>query len=202
MSSNIKLHLGRFHFPSCSKPSLILSLHPKTAGDVELDPETAHPRLIVGASLKEVQVGGEVQDVYMTPKRFDESLFVLGRRELASGRHSWEVHVDCEEDWAVGVAKKLVKRKGLVTISPEAGIWAVGKRRGLYVVFEPPDYPPLLSSIEPRRIKVLLSYEGNKVLFFDAITATYLTAIFPNLDAQEPFFPFFHLSNGHLKIFP
>lgn len=45
---------------------------------------------------------------------------MLGREGFTAGRHFWEVTVGGEGDWAVGVARKSVRRKGEFGLSPEA----------------------------------------------------------------------------------
>ncbi|XP_010135606.1 PREDICTED: E3 ubiquitin-protein ligase TRIM11-like, partial [Buceros rhinoceros silvestris] len=71
-----------------------------------LDPETAHPRLVLSEDLKGVRWDDTRQLVPDNPKRFDSSRCVLGGRAFSGGQHYWEVVVGDGQTWAVGVAKE------------------------------------------------------------------------------------------------
>ncbi|KYO25299.1 zinc finger protein RFP-like [Alligator mississippiensis] len=81
---------------------------PYTKVMVTLDPDTAHPKLILSADKRSVTLGGRRQDLPDNPERFDFESFVLGHEELTWGRHYWEVEVDMEESdgWALGIARE------------------------------------------------------------------------------------------------
>ncbi|XP_026546375.1 E3 ubiquitin-protein ligase TRIM7-like [Notechis scutatus] len=69
------------------------------------------------------------------PERFDREFCVLGSEGFTTGWHWWEVSVQGDYNslvrgtawWAIGVAKESVPRKGTFQLSPQEGIWAVGK---------------------------------------------------------------------------
>ncbi|XP_048345288.1 E3 ubiquitin-protein ligase TRIM39-like [Sphaerodactylus townsendi] len=149
------------------KDSLDSGLHLQKA-DVTLDPDTAHPELILSEDRKSVRDGEKPQTLPNNPERFDYYSAVLGREGFTGGRHFWEVLVGKKEQWAVGVARKSVRRKGDITFSPEEGIWEMGKWEGHYRASMEDDYPPLTLSGEPKRIRVCLNYDGGRVAFFDA----------------------------------
>ncbi|KAM8970638.1 putative E3 ubiquitin-protein ligase TRIML1 [Sarcophilus harrisii] len=60
--------------------------------NVTLDPESASPHLIVSNDLKTVRNGGCLQNVPMTPDRFEDEI-ILGAQVFTSGVHYWEVDV-------------------------------------------------------------------------------------------------------------
>ncbi|XP_044838093.1 E3 ubiquitin-protein ligase TRIM7-like [Mauremys mutica] len=159
--------------------------------NVTLDPDTAHPKLILSEDWKHVKYGSAQQDLPHNPKRFDSSLCVLGCEGFTSGRCYWELEVGKEGGWAVGVAKESVKRKEPVKYSPEGGICAVALRRGEYCALTSPEEIPLSLSWVPQRIQVSLDYEEGQVAFFDAdhksLIFRYLIASF----TEERVFPFF-----------
>ncbi|XP_066474538.1 tripartite motif-containing protein 10-like [Tiliqua scincoides] len=114
--------------------------------NVTLDPDTAHPLLILSEDRKSVRWGDKRQALPYSPARFDTWPCVLGREGFTEGRHFWEVTVGSEGEWTVGVARKTLKRKGLFDHTPDEGIWAIGKWESQYIVFNSPDYTPLSMS--------------------------------------------------------
>ncbi|XP_065419968.1 butyrophilin subfamily 1 member A1-like [Chrysemys picta bellii] len=136
--------------------------------NVTLDPDTAHPILILSEDQKSVTCGDTRQDLPDNPERFDTEPWVLGCEGFTSGRHCWEVEVGGGGGWAVGVARESVRRKGWISHSPEGGIWAVewdwlGHFRALS--------SPVTSLYwrgAPKRIRVCLDCDWGQVTFFDA----------------------------------
>ncbi|XP_066469231.1 tripartite motif-containing protein 10-like [Tiliqua scincoides] len=167
--------------------------------NVTLDPDTAHPRLILSDDHKSVRY----QDLPDNPERFDFWHFVLGSEGFSTGRHFWEVTVGSEEQWAVGVARKSVRRKGWFEFSPEEGIWAVGKLGGGYRAVSSPGYSHLFLSRELKRIQVTLNYAEQQVAFSDADTGVHLYTYSGASFCGEIVFPFFFVcEEAHLKLSP
>ncbi|XP_075771895.1 butyrophilin subfamily 1 member A1-like [Pelodiscus sinensis] len=133
---------------------------------VTLDPDTANPRLILSGDGKRVRWADTEQPLPDNPERFDPVSCVLGREGFTSGRHCWEVEVGDGRDWAVGVARESVSRKGGISFSPEGGIWAVQRWGGQFQALTSPETPLPLSS--PRRIRVCLDCDLGQVTFIDA----------------------------------
>ncbi|XP_066469224.1 tripartite motif-containing protein 10-like [Tiliqua scincoides] len=171
--------------------------------NVTLDPDTANVWLVLSEDHKSVRCGAECQDLPNNPERFEFVFCVLGREGFTEGRHFWEVIVGDFGVRAVGVAKKCVRRKGEPDISPEEGVWAVGKWGGQYRVLNPPDDPPLSLSQEHKRIRVTLDCAGGQVAFSDADTGVHLYTHSGALFCGETLLPFFHVSGGaHLSLSP
>ncbi|XP_043384109.1 butyrophilin subfamily 3 member A3 isoform X5 [Chelonia mydas] len=146
--------------------------------NVTLDPDTAHPRLIISEDRKSVRQGDTQKDLPDNPERFDYECCVLGCEGFISGIHYWEVEAGDGKYWAVGVARESVSRKGefMSNLNPEVGIWAVRLYGGQYQVLTSPKIPLTLRH-GPSRIRVCLDYEQGQVAFFDA-------------DNQAPIFTF------------
>ncbi|XP_065420672.1 zinc finger protein RFP-like isoform X1 [Chrysemys picta bellii] len=161
--------LGKF------KDTLPSALETKTGGslgtfrqaNVTLDPDTAHPQLILSEDRKSVRRRETQQHLPNNPERFDFWACVLGCEGFTSGRHCWEVEVGCGESWAVGVARESVGRKGRISHSPEGGIWAVEQWLGqVRALTSSMTLLPL--SWVPSRIRVCLDCDRGQVTFIDA----------------------------------
>uniref|UniRef100_A0A8D0GAT2 Zinc finger protein RFP-like n=1 Tax=Sphenodon punctatus TaxID=8508 RepID=A0A8D0GAT2_SPHPU len=137
--------------------------------NVTLDPDTAHPRLLLSRDRKSVRWGEAQQELPNNPARFHSVPCVLGLEGFTSGRHYWEVEVENSGWWAVGVARESVSRKGLITFNPEQGVWAVQKCEGQYWALTSPVKPLALNTC-PKRIWVYLDHTGGQVGFSDADT--------------------------------
>ncbi|NXK54285.1 NF7O factor, partial [Chauna torquata] len=70
--------------------------------------------------------------------------------------------------WAVGVALESVRRKGPIDMSPEGGVWAVGRYKEKFQALTSPTLTPLLPSMVPRRVRVCLDYAEGQVTFVNA----------------------------------
>ncbi|XP_077187126.1 E3 ubiquitin-protein ligase TRIM7-like isoform X2 [Paroedura picta] len=159
---------------------------PLQKANVTLDPDTAHPILILSEDLKSVAAGEKIQALPVNPERFDHFPVVLGREGFTAGRHFWEVLVGNEEDWIVGVARKSVRRKVNIPFWPEEGIWFLGKWNGSHGL---------------QRVRVCLNYAGGRVAFFDADTGDLLYEYSGASFSGETLLPFFFVNfNGHLTI--
>uniref|UniRef100_A0ACB8EFV4 Uncharacterized protein n=1 Tax=Sphaerodactylus townsendi TaxID=933632 RepID=A0ACB8EFV4_9SAUR len=186
----------------CSDLNLFLEgIKKQFKANVTLDPDTAHPSLILSEDRKSVRNGGKRQILPVSPERFDTYAAVLGREGFTGGRHFWEVLVGSEGEWTVGVARKSVRRKGEFTFSPEEGIWEVGKWDGLYRASIEYDDPPLTLSGEPKTIRVCLNYDGGQVTFFDADRRALIYEYSGASFSGETLLPYFWVSKkGHLKL--
>ncbi|XP_065420766.1 zinc finger protein RFP-like [Chrysemys picta bellii] len=135
--------------------------------NVTLDPDTAHPQLVLSEDGKSVSWGDTRQQLPSNPERFNTVLCVLGCDGFTSGRHWWEVEVGDGGGWAVGVAKESVRRKGEIRRSPEVGIWAMEWWLDQFQALTSPVTPLPLSRV-PSRIRVCLDCDRGQVTFIDA----------------------------------
>ncbi|CAL8238525.1 unnamed protein product, partial [Lota lota] len=79
--------------------------------DVTLDPDTAHPQLILSEDGKQVHDGGVWKKLPEHPKRFTQKLNVLTRQSFSSGKLYFEVQVKDKTAWRLGVARESINRK-------------------------------------------------------------------------------------------
>ncbi|XP_078271872.1 zinc-binding protein A33-like [Rhinoraja longicauda] len=165
-----------------------------------LDVETAHPRLEVSEDRKRVRRTGTRRSLPDTGKRFIVRAYVLGSEGFTSGRHYWEVEVAGSEGWRLGVAAESVERKGLVTLTPETGVWSIRRLDDKFVAVTSP-LSRLPARPIPGRVGIYLSYESGTVSFYDADTKSHLHT-FTGDKFTEKLYPFFALwgENQWLRI--
>lgn len=138
------------------------------AVNLTLDPDTAHPSLIVSKDRKQVRDGGARRSVPDTPTRFDPLHFVLGDEGFSSGKFYFEVQLKGQTTWEIGVTRDTVDRKSVqLSLCPENGCWTLGSYWGrCQANTNPPQV--LTPSKEPGRVGVFVDYEGGLVSFYDA----------------------------------
>ncbi|XP_072213710.1 E3 ubiquitin-protein ligase TRIM7-like [Excalfactoria chinensis] len=172
--------------------------------DVTLDPNTANPFLLLADDGRDVRRGDVWASLPDGPERFGTEPCVLGDRGFSSGRHCWEVEVaDGGDWWAVGVAQRSVRRKGVLSFTPQEGIWAVGQWFGQYFAFTCPDWTALHLAQLPRAIQVSLDCGGGQVVFADAESKEQIFAFCLASCPGEMFYPWLWVGrDSWLKLCP
>uniref|UniRef100_A0A8C8RIM0 Uncharacterized protein n=1 Tax=Pelusios castaneus TaxID=367368 RepID=A0A8C8RIM0_9SAUR len=138
--------------------------------DVTLDPDTAHPNLVLSEDRKCVRLGNKRQDLPNTPERFDNYTIVLGTERFTGRRRYWEVEVGDKTEWDLGVCRESVSRKGEFT---HKGYWRVILRDGEYKACTSP-LTPLPVSVRPSRVGIFLDYEAGEVSFYNVTDGSHL----------------------------
>uniref|UniRef100_A0A3Q0SX37 Bloodthirsty-related gene family, member 2 n=1 Tax=Amphilophus citrinellus TaxID=61819 RepID=A0A3Q0SX37_AMPCI len=155
------------------------------AVDVTLDPDTAHPKLILSDDGKQVNHGDVKKKLPDNPERFSQCVNVLGRQSFSSGRFYFEVQVKGKTDWDLGVARESINRKGQLTVSPRCGFWTV--------------CPPVSLGLQsgPEKVGVFVDYEEGLVSFYD-VDAAALIYSFTGCSFTQKLHPFFspYLNDG------
>uniref|UniRef100_A0A7N4PHG4 E3 ubiquitin-protein ligase TRIM39 n=1 Tax=Sarcophilus harrisii TaxID=9305 RepID=A0A7N4PHG4_SARHA len=143
--------------------------------DVILDPETAHPNLVLSEDRKSVKfVETRLRDLPDTPRRFTFYPCVLATEGFTSGRHYWEVEVGDKTHWAVGVCQDSVSRKGELTPLPETGYWRVRLWNGDKYAATTSPFTPLCIKVKPKRVGVFLDYEAGTLSFYNVTDRSHI----------------------------
>ncbi|XP_073691422.1 E3 ubiquitin-protein ligase TRIM35-like [Garra rufa] len=158
---DVPRYLGNLPFRVWKKMQDIVQNTP-----VILDPNTAHPVLLLSDDLTSVR-NSEDQPVPDNPERFDCIPCVLGSEGFNSGTHCWDVEVKQSRYWRLGVTTASNQRKGGVFFN--TGVWCVW-------------YHPLGWSSDSGfgvkqhldRVRVNLDYDRGTVSFSDPVTNTHL----------------------------
>ncbi|XP_030247646.1 E3 ubiquitin-protein ligase TRIM21-like [Sparus aurata] len=166
------------------------------AVDVTLDPDTAHPELILSGDGKQVHHADVRKNIPDNPERFSIILCVVGKQVISTGRFYFEVQVKGKTQWVIGVTNESINRKGRLSIDAQNGYWTLGLRneneywaatRRLY------------SKSQPEKVGVFVDYEEGLVLFYD-VDAANLIHSFTDCCFTERLLPFFcPSSNQHGK---
>lgn len=137
---------------------------------VTLDPNTAHPCLLVSKDGRKVCDVGSKRKMADNSTRFDVLHFVFAKEGFSSGRFYYEVLLRKQRDWEIGVARESISKKGLnLSLSPEDGCWTLGSYWGRCQANASPPVRLHLQR-EPERLGVFVDYEQGRVSFFDVDT--------------------------------
>ncbi|KAK9954733.1 hypothetical protein ABG768_016779 [Culter alburnus] len=162
----------------------------KFAVDVTLDPDTAHPRLILSDDGKQVCDGDIKQIVPENPKRFDVCVNILAKQGFSSGRFYYEVQVKEKTNWDLGVARESIDRKGKITLSPVNGVWTVVLRNeNQYSACEDPSVS-LSLRVKPEKVGVFVDYEEGLVSFYDVDSRSHIYS-FTGQTFTDKLYPYF-----------
>ncbi|KAL6068197.1 hypothetical protein STEG23_035244 [Scotinomys teguina] len=156
---------------------------------VTLDPDTAHPKLILSEDRRCVRLGNKKRPVPDNPRRFDFVVSVLGSESFTTGCHYWEVYVGEKTKWILGVCSESVSRKGKVTASPANGHWLVRQsRRNEYEALTSPQTSFRLKE-SPKCVGIFLDYEAGIISFYNVTDKSHIFTFTHSF--SRPLRPFF-----------
>ncbi|ROL45958.1 Erythroid membrane-associated protein [Anabarilius grahami] len=158
--------------------------------NVTLDPDTAHPQLILSDDGKQVRCGDIEQKLPDKPERFDTCVGVLGKEGFSSGRFDFEVQVKGKTKWILGVAREYINRKGLIIPRPSDGCWTVVLRNeNEYLACGDP-LVSLCLRVKPQRVGVFVDYEEGLVSFYDVESSSHIYS-FTGQSFTDKLYPYF-----------
>ncbi|XP_074487467.1 E3 ubiquitin-protein ligase TRIM21-like [Sebastes fasciatus] len=160
------------------------------AVDVTLDPDTAHPDLILSDDGKQVNDSDVRKNLPDNPKRFSNYVNVLAKQSFSSGIFYFEVQVKGKTKWTLGVARESINRKGIIPLNPQNGYWTIWLGNGNE--YKAPASPSVSLSLKsrPQKVGVFVDYEEGLISFYD-VDAAALIYSFTGCCFTEKLFPFF-----------
>uniref|UniRef100_A0A5G2R7P7 B30.2/SPRY domain-containing protein n=1 Tax=Sus scrofa TaxID=9823 RepID=A0A5G2R7P7_PIG len=158
---------------------------------ITLDPDTAHPSLVLSEGNRRVTWGEKSQDLPENPQRFYSFPCVLGLQVITSGRCYWEVEVGDSQALDLGICRPHVMRKGGISIKPEDGFWAIRSYNDEYWALTSPE-TQLIPKEHPARVCIFLEYEEGRISFYNMTDKSHIHT-FSQGSFEGPLKPFFRL---------
>ncbi|XP_053707876.1 zinc-binding protein A33 [Synchiropus splendidus] len=167
---------------------------------VTLDPNTAHPCLILSDDLTSLHYTKQPSCCPDNPERFHMSAEAVGSTSLGSGSHHWVVETGSNEEWMLGVIASSTLRNADVSARPENGFWTLSYRdEELRAMTSPPT--PLTFSEAPKQVKVHVDSNKGTVTFIDCSEERLIYSFTHTF--TETLLPYFYTrSSQPLRIMP
>ncbi|KAM9837781.1 E3 ubiquitin-protein ligase TRIM21-like [Aulostomus maculatus] len=162
--------------------------------DVTLDPDTAHPKLLLSDDGKQVCHSNKRKNLPDNPERFSYCVCVLGKQSFSSGRFYFQVQVGGKTRWDVGVARASINRKVYFKLRPRDGFWTIYLRKGNVFSLASPD-TPLALRCQPQTVGVFVDHDQGLVSFYD-VDAAALIFSFTGCSFSGSLHPFFSPCNN------
>ncbi len=169
-----------------------------SSAPVILDPNTAHPRLVLSDDLTSVRYNRINQLVPDNPERFDRYECVLGSEGFNSGTHCWDVEVKESQHWSLGVTTASNQRKEWGFFNTD--VWSVEYEDEMLLYGGSSCFGFRVNQ-ELDRVRVNLDYDRGTVSFSDPVTNTHLHTFTTSF--THTLFPFFYCdyySTSSLRI--
>lgn len=166
------------------------------AVEITLNPDTAHPKLVLSENRKQVHHSDVTQDVPNNLERFYPCVSIMGKEGFSSGRFYYEVQVKGKTEWDIGVGLETVNRKGGNMLNPETGFWTLGMRenKSYWALSSTPICVPLVK--KPQRVGVYVDLEWGQVSFYNVDSASHIYS-FTGYSFNEKLFPYFNPRRNH-----
>ncbi|XP_045569041.1 NACHT, LRR and PYD domains-containing protein 3-like [Salmo salar] len=165
----------------------------KYACHLTLDPNTAHPNLILSEGNRKLTLVKEKQDYENHPDRFDYHSHVLCREGLSESRYYWEVEMD--GDMAdIGVVYKGMKRKG-EEVDSRTGLnrksWCLYCNDSTYDIYHA-GVGSIIPHPDSNRVGVYLDWPAGTLSFYSVSSSGTLTHLYTeHTTFTEPLYPGF-----------
>lgn len=169
-----------------------------------LDPDTAHPKLLLSAEDRHVEYSESQQPYPENEARFSVFPQVLGSKALSQGRHYWEVEVSLDEGrWKVGVCDGQIVRKGQkdscrIGFYPKS--WCLVCEKGRVEALHDKVTSPVCAT-GLQKVGVLVDFEEGCLSFYSVSDGGALTLLYSFQHGfSEPLYPALAVSKTRLSV--
>lgn len=161
-----------------------------------LDPKTAHKRILLTDNFTRAVVSDEHLNYPECPERFSVCSQVLTSKGFSAGRHYWEVKMTSNNFIGIGLAYGTIDRKGPNSrLGRNSQSWCVEwfnvKLSAWHNSSE-----SVLANPSPKRVGVLLDYEGGTATFYNVADRAYPFHTFVCSFAKTVYPAFWVFSSG------
>lgn len=169
-----------------------------------LDPDTAHPKLLLSDDNRTVQYTETQQDYTDLETRFSIFPQILGSHALDEGRYYWEVEVPMDEGrWKVGVCDGQIGRKGqkdACRIGFYPNSWCLIYEKGKVEALHDKVASPVCAT-GLRKVGVLLDFNEGRLSFYSVAEEGALSLLYSfEHSFTEPMYPALAASKTQLRI--
>ncbi|XP_020043085.1 probable E3 ubiquitin-protein ligase TRIML2 [Castor canadensis] len=168
--------------------------------NITLDPETAHPYLLLSKNLSSVRIANTQQNVPGNPNRSDFSATVLGVESFTSGKHYWEIEVEKATKWQLGIYNSADRKSNQMEASGNKLLLMRSMMGTDYTFWVFPPLKKVCVRKQMHKVGVFLDYEYGLISFYN-VTDKSVIYNFSNLTFQGAVRPIFSLCipNGDLN---
>uniref|UniRef100_A0A4W5KE74 B30.2/SPRY domain-containing protein n=1 Tax=Hucho hucho TaxID=62062 RepID=A0A4W5KE74_9TELE len=181
----------------------------KYACHLTLDPDTAHPNLILSEGNRKVTLVEENQHYEDHPDRFDCHPHILCREGLSGSRYYWEVERDCGMA-VIGVVYKGMKRKGWgddSNIGDNRKSWCLVSSHSGYhcsargYLFNHAGVRRTIPRPDSKRVGVYLDWPAGTLSFYSVSSSGTLTHLHTeHTTFTEPLYPGFRIYSSSVTL--
>ncbi|MBN3289762.1 TRI27 protein, partial [Polypterus senegalus] len=137
--------------------------------NITLNQDTAHVCLDVSADERELKYSTKQRIVPIKNECFTTAQNILANQKFSNGRHYWEVTVQSNEEWTIGVASESIARNGNkrdVTLGQNKNSWVLQLVDGDYYIMHNNESIALDIRERMNRLGVFLDYEEGRLSFY------------------------------------
>ncbi|KAK7160108.1 hypothetical protein R3I93_007919 [Phoxinus phoxinus] len=169
-----------------------------------LDPDTAHPKLLLSDENRTVEYSETQQDCSEQETRFNIFPQVLGSRAIDGGCCYWEVEVSLDEGrWKLGVCDGQIGRKGqkdVCRIGFYPNSWCLIYEKGKVEALHDKVASPVCAA-ELWKVGVLLDFKEGRLSFYSVAREGALSLLYSfEHKFTEPLYPALAVSKTQLSI--
>ncbi|XP_020795470.2 E3 ubiquitin/ISG15 ligase TRIM25 isoform X2 [Boleophthalmus pectinirostris] len=164
-----------------------------------LDPKTAHKRILLTDNFTRAVVSDEHINYPDCPERFAVCSQVLASKGFSTGRHYWEIKMTSNNFIGIGLAYDTIDRKGPNSrLGRNKQSWCVEWFNVKLSAWHNSN-ESVLANPNPKRVGVLLDYEGGTATFYTVADRAYPfhTFVFP---FAKPVYPAFWIFSSGSSV--